>query len=235
MAVESSEFQVMLDDRPARTPAGRPLRLPTSALAQAVAAEWEAQTGAIRPHDMPLTALAATAIDRVGPQRPAIVDAVAAYGATDLLCYWADQPAELVERQHRVWQPLLDWARETCGARLEVTAGVIPVAQPDAATRALRSAVEALDDMELTALASAVQVSGSLVLGLALLAGRLEADAAFAAALLDERYQAEQWGEDEEAGERRRRLRQELDAVARFLALVRSRVSAGGGRDEERQ
>jgi chaperone required for assembly of F1-ATPase len=215
-------YRVLLDGRDVRTPAGAVLRLPTRDLAEAVAAEWRAQDKTIEPDRMPLTALAVTAIDRAGAERAAVDAALTRYAATDLVCYWADAPDDLVQLQRHTWLPLLDWAREACGARLRVTAGVVPVQQDAAAVDALGRAVARLSGLELGALCSAVAASGSLVVGLALVRGRICAADAYAAALLDERFQAERWGEDAEAGRRRLRLRDDLGAVERFLCLGRA-------------
>ncbi len=214
-------FTVTLDGRTVRTPAGRELTLPTEALARAVAGEWEAQEGEVRAHTMPMMQLAGTAIDRVAPHRQEIVEQTAAYAKTDLLCYRADSPPELTDRQAASWQPLLDWAAETHRARLDVTCGVTPADQPEAALDALGAAVEALDDLELTALASVAGASGSLIVALALAAGRIDADEAYAVSQLDESYQVEKWGEDAEAQARRQRLHADIRAVAAFLALAR--------------
>ena len=214
-------FTVTLDGRAVRTPAGRELTLPTEALARAVAGEWEAQEENVRPHTMPMMQLAGTAIDRVEPHRQEIIEQTVAYARTDLLCYRADSPPELTDRQAASWQPLLDWAAETHRARLNVTCGVTPVDQPGAALVALRAAVEALDDMELAALASVTGASGSLIVALALAAGRIGADEAHAVSQLDESYQVEKWGEDAEAQARCRRLHADIRAAAAFLALAR--------------
>ncbi len=210
-------FAVVLDDKPVRTPAGRDFAVPVEALAAAVAEEWQAQGATVEPASMPLTQLASTAIDRVGPNRAAILDELLRYAATDLLCYRAEQPRELVERQNRVWQPLLEWATAQFDAPLAVTAGVIPVSQPEAALAALRHSLEALDDWRLTALQSATAATGSLVLALAMAHRRLTAAEAFAASHLDELYQAELWGDDAEAERRRERLRGDVDAAGEFL------------------
>ncbi len=215
------EYGVALDGRPVRTPAGTILAVPTEALALALADEWEAQEGDIRPDTMPLTRLAGTAADRIGPAREDVVAQARAYAATDLLCYRVASPADLAARQEGEWQPLLDWAAEVYGARLAVTTGITPVAQPQAAVDALAAAVAALDDLELAAVATAVAACGSLVVALALAAGRIDADRAFAVSQLDETHQMERWGEDAEAMERRHNLRADIDAVARFLALAR--------------
>ena len=214
-------FTVTLDGRTVRTPAGRRLTLPTEALARAVAGEWEAQEENVRPHTMPMMQLANAAIDRVQPHRHEVVEQAVGYARTDLLCYRADSPAELTDRQAASWQPLLDWAAETYRARLRVTRGVTPVGQPGAALDARRAAVEALDDLELTALASVTGASGSLIVALALAAGRIGADEAHEVSQLDESYQVEKWGEDAEAQARCRRLHADIAAAAAFLALAR--------------
>jgi chaperone required for assembly of F1-ATPase len=215
------EFEVRLDGRPVRTPARLPLRLPTAALAEAVRTEWDDQTTEVKPDRMPQTQLASTALDRVGPQREAIVDGVLAYAETDLLCYRADQPPTLAQRQAETWQPLLDWAALRHDALLRVTAGIIPVEQDRQAVSALRHAVEALDSWTLTGLQNAVASAGSLVIGLALVDGRIGAAEAFEAAELDASYEIEKWGEDEEAMQRRAALRADLEATERFLALLK--------------
>ncbi|MFQ5617775.1 MAG: ATP12 family chaperone protein [Rhodospirillales bacterium] len=221
VAPRGDGFTVTLDGRTVRTPAGRELALPTEALARAVAGEWEAQEDEVRAHTMPIMRLANAAIDRVEPHRHEIVDQTVAYARTDLLCYRADSPPELADRQAASWQPLLDWAAETHGARLNVTCGVTPADQPAAALEALRAAVEAVDDLELAALASVTGASGSLIVALALAAGRIDADEAHEISQLDESYQMEKWGEDADAQARRRRLHADIRAAAAFLALAR--------------
>ncbi|MFQ6017699.1 MAG: ATP12 family chaperone protein, partial [Kiloniellaceae bacterium] len=191
-------FGVVLDGRAIRTPAKARLIVPTRALAEALAAEWAEQGAEVDPRAMPLTRLACTAIDWVGANRRQVVADVAAYGGHDLLCYRAEAPAGLATRQQAVWQPLLDWAARRFDAPLAVTAGIVSVPQPPEALAALRRAVEGLSDMELVALNAAVTAAGSLVIGLALAAGRIGPDEAFAAAQLDETYQIARWGEDPE-------------------------------------
>jgi len=212
---------VRLDNRVARTPAGQGLVLPTAALAEAVAAEWQDQGETVQPETMPLTQLAATAIDRIEAERTPVIEALVAYGASDLVCYRSERPADLAARQEAQWEPLLKWAETALGARLDVTRDVFPLPQPAAATEALRSAVAALGTFELAALSCIVQISASLVIGLALVKGHLDAEAAFNAAMLDEKYQAERWGEDAWASARAAGLRTELVAAARFVALAR--------------
>lgn len=212
-------FGVRLDGRDLRTPAGQPLRIASRQLAEAVAEEWQSQGETVRPESMPLMQLASTAVDRVAPNRAAIIDQLVGYGGTDLVCYRADSPRDLVERQERVWQPVVDWAAVGLGAELVVTSGVIPLAQPAETLERLRIIIEGYDDLRLTALQSAVAAMGSLLLGLALVEGELEAEEAFAASQLDELYEIEFWGEDEEARIRRDALRTDVASAARLLEL----------------
>lgn len=218
----AAEWAIALDNRIVKTPGRRDLLLPTAALAAAVAAEWEAQEGEVRPALMPLTALACRTLDRGAHGRAAVVRQVAHYAGTDLLCYRAAHPPELATRQHALWQPLVDWAVLRYDAPLEIAAGVIPKNQPPASLRAFAAAVAACDDFTLTALAAATAACGSLILGLALIDGHLDADAAFAASTLDESFQIESWGEDAEAAARRRMLADEIAAAARFAALLQA-------------
>lgn len=220
IAPEVDGFAVLLDGKPMRTPAGLAFRVPGSALAAAIAAEWAAQDTLVRPDRMPLSQIAATAIDRVGTDPAATVAAIARFGETDLVCYRAEAPVELVERQHAALQPLVDWAALTLDAALRVTAGVMPAAQPPAATAALRRAVERFDPWRLAPVGLATAASGSLIIALALAFGRLDAEAAWSTSQVEESFQIERWGEDAEAAERRRALRGDLHAAARFLALL---------------
>ena len=213
-------FEVRLDGRVLRSPAGGRLALPSEALAAAIAGEWQAQGEKINPETMPIMSLASTAIDRVAIQRGEIVEEILRFAETDLLCHRAEAPDELVRRQAETWQPLLDWAAQDLGAPLTATTGILAVAQPPQSLAALRRAVEALDDLALTALSVAVAAAGSLVIGLALLRGRLDPEAAFDAAELDASYQIELWGEDPEATRRRAVCRADLFAAARFAGLL---------------
>jgi len=217
-AVETG-FSVTLDGRGVRTPEGTPLVLPNAALAEAVAAEWLAQGEKIVPQTMPLTQLASTALDRVRGKRAPVLAHLLNYVGTDLLCYRAASPRDLVERQERIWQPLLDWAATSLEAALPVTEGLSPIEPPPAAVEALRRKIETYDDWALTALQSAVAALGSLVLGLAVAERRLTAEEAFAASQLDETYQIEFWGDDEEAIKRREVLRNDVASAGRFIEL----------------
>jgi chaperone required for assembly of F1-ATPase len=214
-------FEIVLDNRPVRTPLAAPFVLPTEALAAAVAAEWDAQETEIVPAGMPLTQIANTALDRVGPDRDSFRASVAAYGRSDLLCQRAERPADLVRRQDERWNPLLDWAAERFGARLAVGKGVMPIAQPGMALAALDAAVGGLDDWTVAAAGVVAAASGSLVLALAVIEDRIGGEEAFALAVLDEVWQNEQWGEDGEAVARRGAVAADLAAAARFVRLAR--------------
>ncbi len=214
-------YRVTLDGKPLHTPARVPLVLPQRPLLEAVAAEWDAQADKVQPETMPVMQLVSTAIDRVVPQRDRIATDIAEYAATDLVCYRAELPAELVARQHRIWQPLVDWVRREFDAPLTVTAGVMPRPQPPEALQALRRAIDGLDDLELTGLQALTGMCGSLVIALALRSGFIDADEAWAASQLDESFQIEKWGEDAEAAKRRQVLLTDIRNTARFLELLR--------------
>lgn len=214
-------YHVLLDGRPVKTPAKAALLLPLEGLAAGIAAEWDAQGEKIQPADMPLMSLATTGIDRVTPQREDVIDQIAAYGGSDLLCYRAQEPEELVSRQAEHWQPLLDWSRERFGAELAVTSGIMPLTQPDPSLAALRAAVASYDDLTLSGLYQLTTGFGSLVLALAVTEAWIEAEKAVELAQLDELFQAERWGEDREALQRRQGIAANLQHAARFIALCR--------------
>jgi chaperone required for assembly of F1-ATPase len=223
---QASGLAVVLDGRPMRLPGGPQLLLPNLALAEAIAGEWQLAGGApggeMTYADVPLTRLAGTARERIAPDPEPTVDALAEYARSDLLCYRAEAPEALVRRQAREWQPWLDWAALTFDAPLRVTGGLMPVPQPPHALRALRNAVAACSPEILAGLGIVVPALGSLVLGLALAEGRLEAAQAHDLATLDERFQAELWGEDAEAAARRRNIGEDIALAARFMALSRA-------------
>jgi len=216
-----SGWQVVLDGRPVRTPQRAHIILPTKPLAEAVAAEWDEQGPEIVPSTMPLTRLANSAIDRAGPQRAEVVRGLVAYGETDLLCYRAEWPQELVARQAQTWDPILAWARRELGAELAVVQGVIPARQPDAAIAALERCVQNHDDFALTAMNQMTTLTASLVLTLAVTRGFLDADGAWGAAHIDEDWQIAQWGEDAAARERREAQWADMNAASRFFTLSR--------------
>lgn len=211
---------VLLDGRPVRTPARAMLVLPTSALADAVAGEWRAVGEMLDPRAMPLTGLANAAIDRVVPDRAAFAADVAKYGETDLLCYRAESPPELIARQATVWDAMLDWARHRYDIAFVVTAGIVHAPQPPETVARLAAAVAGRDAFALAALSPLVTIGGSLVAALMLAEGATDADTAFDATHLDELWQAELWGEDALATEAREARRADFTAAARFLALL---------------
>ena len=210
---------VHLDARPVRTPAKAALVLPTMELAQAIADEWQAQAGLVRPATMPFTRMANSAIDKVTPLHAAVVAEVAGYGASDLLCYRATGPLPLVARQAADWDHWLDWAARSLQAPLVVTVGVIPVPQPAPSLATLTARVAAMSPFGLVALHDLTAISGSLVLALAVAAGRLTATQAFDLSRIDEVWQAEEWGQDEEAAEIQALKRQAMDEAGRFWTL----------------
>ena len=214
-------WAVHLDSNRLNTPGRAALLLPTQALAEALAQEWRAQGETIRPDAMPLTRLANVAVERTPSNRAALALQLAQYGETDLLHHRAEEPPELALRQGLAWDPVLDWAEEALGLRLPVVAGVIAPVR-DAARLAALAALE--DDFTLTGLAHGAALFGSAFLAFALQRGRLDAAQAFALSRIDETFQAEQWGEDEEARERAGRLEAEALALGRFFALL-GRVS----------
>lgn len=220
---DGAGWAVQLDGKPVRLPGGTPLRLPGGTLAAAVAEEWQAAGGSkggeLTWDAVPLTRLAGTAQERILPDPGPVAEGIARYAESDLLCYRAAHPQPLVVRQARAWQPLLHWAAQEYGAELRVAEGIMHVPQDPAALAALRRAVEAHDAWQLAALGLAVPALGSLVLGLAMLAERLDATDASELATLDEIWQEEQWGEDKEAADRRRHVGADVTLAARFAHL----------------
>lgn len=218
----SGGFRVTLDGKPVMTPGKQPLILPTRALADAVAAEWDAQGDVIDPMSMPLTRAANSAIEKVTPQFDAVADMLGAYGGTDLLSYRAAEPEGLKTRQAEGWDPVLDWARERYDAPLAVTEGLMPVAQDADALARLRARIAQMDPYELTAFHDLVTLPGSLILGLAVMDGRLTADEAHTLARLDEEFQAERWGRDDEADAAAEGRLTAMRNAERLLGLLKS-------------
>lgn len=210
-------FGVALDARALKTPAGAAFAVPTRALARACADEWNAQGDHIVPESMALTQLAFAAIDWTATSREQRGAYVGSYAETDLCCHRAEAPPALAARQSAAWDPLVEWGAETLGVRLPVVVGVIAASVGDQSLAALRARALSLDDFRLTALSQAVGLSGSALIGFAMLERRLDAEAAFAAAALDDLWSLEHWGEDEEARGRLERLRAEFEALSRYL------------------
>lgn len=212
-------FTIRLDARQARTPGKSALVVPTEALAQAIAREWDAQQGLVKPATMPFTRAANSAIEKVAPQFDEVVSLIAAYGGTDLLCYRATGPQALITRQALAWDPLLDWAATALTAPLAVTHGVNPIAQPAASTRRLHDLTAALSPFQIAAFHDLVALSGSLILAFAVTRGRLTPAEAWAISRIDETWQAEAWGVDDDAAALAGVKRLDFDQAAAFWAL----------------
>ena len=213
-------FAISLDGRPVRTPARAELIVPGRQLADAIAQEWASQPEDFDPRQMPLTGLANAAIDRVAPDPAAFADGLARYAETDLTCYRAAEPDELVARQAEHWDRLLDWARGRYDIHFDLVTGIIHRPQPRPTLERLTAAVRALDPFRLAGLSPLVTIGGSLIAGLAVLSGDLDAETAFAATHLDELWQAQQWGEDALATQAREHRKRDFLAAARFLNLL---------------
>lgn len=214
---------IALDGRPVRTPVRAHLAVPGLALAEAIATEWREQGEEIDPASMPMTGMANAAIDHVTPDAAAFAAPIAAYGESDLICYRADGPDTLVARQAEHWQPLIDWAEDRYGARFTVTSGILHVLQATETLEALRTAVLEHDPFTLAGLATLVSLSGSLVIGLAAVERAFPVQQLWQAAELDELWQAEQWGDDDEALARRAKRHADFLTAARFAELTRER------------
>jgi len=212
--------RILLDGKPVKTPGRRDLALPSDALAEAIADEWNAVGEQIDPRAMKLSGLANAALDRIAPDPAGFARGLAAYGESDLLCYRAEAPAGLVRRQSESWDPIIAWAQQRYDAVFELATGVVHVAQPAETLARLDAALAALDPFALAGLSPLVTVSGSLLIALALAEGALPLGTAWAAATLDEQWQAEQWGEDCEAAAALANRRRDFEAAARFLALL---------------
>jgi chaperone required for assembly of F1-ATPase len=224
-------FAVTLDGRTPRSPAGRPLVLPTESLADVVAEEWAAQGERVDFATMPATRLAHVALDAAPRAHGEMAGRLAEYAAHDLLCYFADAPTALVVRQEAAWSPQLAWARDELGLTFATSASITHVEQPPRTLEAVRDLAAALDDFSLTGLVAAAQLFSSVILALALQRGRLEGGSAFALSQLDETFQAEQWGEDAEAAQRRVAMAKEAKALE---AWFKSTSPIGRGRDAPR-
>lgn len=212
--------QILLDGKPVRTPGRTALALPNARLAEAIAEEWNAQGETIDPLAMRLTGLANAAVDRIAPDPAGFAAGLAAYGESDLLCYRAEGPAPLVARQAASWDPILAWARARYDVAFEIVTGILHKRQPAETVGRLAAAVEARGPFELAGLSPLVTVSGSLIVALALAEGAIGLEPAWAAATLDEHWQAEQWGEDQEAAKALAGRRADFAAAARFLSLL---------------
>ncbi|MFT3986379.1 ATP12 family chaperone protein [Aestuariivirga sp.] len=211
---------IALDGKAVKTPAKLPLVLPTPALAEAIAAEWLQQGETINPHSMHLTKLANTAIDRIAPDHHPALQEIVDYAGSDLICYRADRPPELIARQKAAWDPVMDWALSALDAPFEQVVGVTHHPQPPEALRAVGTAIKSCSAFEIAALHTLTTLTGSALLSLMLFRQAADEEAVWSAAHVDEDYQIAQWGEDHEAKQRRMGRHAEFLACARFLRLL---------------
>lgn len=213
-------YVIALDGRIVKSPAKADLFLPTQALAEAVADEWQSQGEQIVPASMPMMTLVSTAVDRVIPQKDAVAAEAASYAASDLLCYRADAPAELVKAQTEGWDPVLAWATQQYEVAFEVTQGVMPVAQPNATLMILAREAGRFDAFALTAVHTLTAALGSFILALAVVEGELDIERAVTLSQIDEDHQAALWGRDEEALQRREKIKADSLSAAAYLSLL---------------
>lgn len=210
-------YRILLDGRPLKTPAKTTLTVPVRGLADALASEWEEQDEKIEPTAMPITRLASTATDRMPDLREPAIHEITDYTGTDLLCYRATKPDDLVRRQHDSWQPMLDWIQGRYDIRFDVTGSLLPAPQPKATVDGIRELVEMIDDWPLIGLHAATTGLGSVVLALALWHRQIDAGSAVDASLLDELFEIEQWGQERDASRRHSVLRRDIKGIAVFL------------------
>jgi len=213
-------FEIALDGRPVRTPLKHLLAIPSRGLADAIAAEWLAQDEVVDPAAMPLTRLANTALDRVAPRIAEIVDEIVTYAGNDLVCYRAEGPDSLVLRQAQHWDPILQRIEREIGGRFILVQGVVHHPQPAETLARLTARLECYDAFTLTGLHTMTTLTGSALIADAVISGVLATEAAWAAAHVDEDWQFEQWGPDEEAAARRVARQAEFALSARFVRLV---------------
>ena len=222
LAENGAGFKVVLDDKPIRTPAKNLLHVPSERLAQCIAGEWNAQKDEVDTAEMRLTRLANTAIDRVAEVREQVIGEIAGYARTDLVCYRADQPVDLVRRQAEAWEPLIKWISQAHGINLDVTTGLLPIDQSADCLAAVEAVVSGFTDFGLAGLHMVTTAIGSVVIGLAVAEQYLDGKEAWERSLVDELFQIEQWGDDPETQVRQKNLAADIDAAAEFLKLVKA-------------
>ncbi len=225
ITVINEGFAIALDGHSAKTPSGNLLELPTRRMSELICAEWEAQQGEIDPALMPFTRLANTAIDRVETAREEVIDAVVGYAESDLLCHRAERPEELAARQRNAWDQVIEWAGLTLGAPLNVGFGVMPIRQSRDSLCRLREETASLERFGLAGLSEMVALTGSLLLGLAVIRGRLTPENAWNISRIDEEHQTEEWGFDTEAGNAARRRREAFITACEFVEVASGRTT----------
>ncbi|MCO6390693.1 ATPase [Aliihoeflea aestuarii] len=219
--IATDTFAVQLDGKPVRTPGRALLALPSEAAARLVADEFEAQKEEINPFDMPVLRIANTAIDGVATDTQAVLEDILRYSSSDLVCYRADGPESLVERQNEAWDRIVDWARASLGARFVLAEGIVHVDQPREAIGAIGIHLKMRDEpFRLSALHVMTTLTGSALIALAVDAGELTAEEGWAAAHVDEDWNIAQWGEDADAAKMRAAKKRDMLAAARLLAAL---------------
>jgi len=192
-------FGILLDGRSPKTPGGVRLFVPTEAAAQLISREWEAQETKIDLSTMQSTQIAFAALDQVTSHRESVVDDLAAYGQSDLICFFADEPRGLIEEQEKAWLPLHDWFQEIWQSKLETSQGIIAATQSAQTLDAIKQELTHQNAFQLAALHGLTKLSGSVILALAVARGRLSAEEAWTASRIDEEWQIARWGRDAEA------------------------------------
>lgn len=216
---------MFLDDAPALSWGGRPVVTHSAALADALAEEWRSQGSRVEKSTMPLMQFASVALDLAGPKRDEVLADILPYGETDLLCYRAGDTEELTQKQAQLLDPIIAWAESKYGVSLHITTGLMPVAQPQENRAKLANAIAHYDAWKLAALAGAVRPLGSFYLALALAEGHIDAGTAFGLSQLEEAYETDKWGNDEEKEMRLARLKNEISQIGKFLSLLMSSVN----------
>jgi chaperone required for assembly of F1-ATPase len=212
---------ILLDEKPVKTPLKNALVLPSHALALAIAAEWNAQKDVIDPETMPLTKLANTALDRATTERQSVLNEIVSYAGSDLVCYRADRPPELVQLQQHNWQPVLEWAKQALQADFKTATGISHIQQSDDCLIAVRDHITRFDAWQLTGVYLLMTLTGSTLLALMAPSNATSPEAIWAAAHVDEDYQISQWGEDKDAMARRALRKREFDGLLQFFQLIR--------------
>ncbi len=211
-------FEVRLDGRPLKTPQKHNLFVTSEAVAEFIAAEWEAQQDTINPENMPITRLVNVSIELTPKNRDRLSEEARRYAATDLLCYRADDPLSLAERQAELWDPMLIWAAER-GIKLETTDSLIAIDQPKTSLAKVKSYAASQNDLDLTLFVHLIAVFGSAILAMAVMERFITGQKGFTLSRLDNLYQIEQWGEDEEAAEIAAKLEAEVAALCKILEV----------------
>jgi chaperone required for assembly of F1-ATPase len=220
IAPQESGFAIQLDGRPVKTPMKCRLVLPTEHLAQAVQQEWEAQSEKIDPHSMPLTRLANAALDRIEDERAAVIEQILRFCGTDLICYRADAPDSLVEAQAQAWDPILHWLKRDLDIHLPTAVGITPITLDSDVEAKFLKHLEGLGVFTLSGLGAIVSAAGSLCVGLGVLHGHINGEQAYLAASVDDRYQLDRWGADDDAEAQLKGREQDIKAAAVFLSLL---------------